>query len=605
MPAAWHGAASKVTVGLLLAATVGLARRAGEREAQLGLARSEIERERGERERLRRQLRRAEDAACRQRDVLRRLERSRRAEREWNRELRTQLQRLYESTRQRPASRDVTALILQAAIELVGAEKGMLLSREDVDGDGALDVTVAEGFENDPATSVVAQRFARRVLALEEIVREDAPTEHVDGLTPADGEIEALVAIPVYVHDRFRGVIVCVNRPGGFEDVDDDVLLALGDQAGAVLHHGQLRTEIIEAHHAAIRALLEALTARDPERQRHSIALTLHAATLARALGFDERQQDVLVSAVLLRDAGYLALPHELLAQPRSLRPDERAAIELHPRFGFNVLGQMPALRDVAATVLYHHERFDGRGYPNGLSGERIPTAARALAVLEAYDAMTSERPYRGALSFEDACIELVAEAGAQFDPEIVQLFVEQIRRHEASLPEPVNETLADALPHSIVGELDSFAGPLTLASTDGLTLLGNRRTLEQDLASGARTAPDGGPIALLLIQLEDLRRVNEEAGYEAGDRLIQLAARNAQRAAARCGGRAYRASGRRLAIIAAQEGESTATDPLVLLDSEFVAGPSVRVARCVVEPGERASAVLERARGELPQGDG
>jgi HD-GYP domain-containing protein (c-di-GMP phosphodiesterase class II) len=586
---------------------VRLARRAGEREAQLERARArrEIEGQRAERERLRRQLQRAEDAADRQRDVLRRVEQSRRAEREWNRELQAQLQRLYGPPHRRTGRHDVAALILQAAIELVGAEKGMLLSREDVDGDGALDVTVAEGFDHDPATSVVAQRFARQVLALDEIVREDTPAEHVDGLTPADREIEALVAIPAYVHDRFRGVIVCVNRPGGFEDVHDDVLLALGDQAGAVLHHGQLRAEILEAHHAAIRALLEALTARDPERQRHSTALTLHAATLASDLGFDEQQQDVLVCAALLRDAGYLALPHGLFAQPRPLRPDERAAIELHPRFGFNVIGQMPALRDVAATVLYHHERFDGRGYLNGLSGQRIPKTARALAVLEAYDAMTSERPYRPALSSEDACAELVAEAGSQFDPEIVQLFVEQVRRHDSSLPERVNETVADALPHDVFGQLDSFAGPLTVTSTDGLTLLDNRRTLEQDLMGGARTALGEGPIALLLIQLQDLRRVNEEAGYEAGDHLIQLAARNAQRAAARCGGRAYRASGRRLAILAAQDGGGTATDPLVLTESEFVAGPAIRIARCVVEPGARASAVLERAQAELLQGDG
>jgi HD-GYP domain-containing protein (c-di-GMP phosphodiesterase class II) len=589
MPAARHGAGRTITVALAAAAAVGFAR-----------ARSEIERQRAEQEDLRRQLRRAEDAAGRQRDLLRRVAQSRQVEREWNRELRTQLQRLYQPRRHRAGRHDVAALILQAAIELVGAEKGMLLSREDVDEDGALDVTVAEGFDHDPATSVVAQRFARQVLALDQIVREDEPAAQVDGLTPADREIEALVAIPVYVHDRFRGVIVCVNRPGGFEDVDDDVLLALGDQAGAVLHHGQLRAEVVEAHHAAIRALLEALTARDPERQRHSTALTLHAAALARDLGFDEQQQDVLVCAALLRDAGYLALPREPLVQPRPLRPDERAAIELHPRFGFNVIGQIPALRDVASTVLFHHERFDGRGYPNGLPGRSIPTTARALAVLEAYDAMTSERPYRPALSFDDACTELVAEAGAQFDPEIVQLFVEQIRRHEAGVAERLDDTVADALPHDVVGQLDSFAGPLTVASTDGLTLLGNRRMLEQDLMSGAHVAEDDAPIVLLLIQLEDLERVNEEAGYEAGDHLIQLAARNAQRAAARCGGRAYRASGRRLAILAAQTGAGTANDPLVVTESEFVAGPSIRVARHVVEPSERAAGVLERARAEL-----
>jgi hypothetical protein len=252
----WQRAGSRVAVALLATTTARLARRAKTCEARLERAREELERTRAEQERLRGELRGAQAAARRQRDVLHRVAQSRQAEREWNRELRTQLQRLYESPRRAPGREDVAGLILRAAIELVGAEKGMLLSREDADADGALDVTVAEGFEHDPGSSVVAQRFARWVLALDEIVREDTPTEGIDGLTPADKEIDALVAIPVYLHDRFRGVIVCANRPGGFEDIDDDVLLALGDQAGAVLHHGHLRAELREAHHGAIRALL-------------------------------------------------------------------------------------------------------------------------------------------------------------------------------------------------------------------------------------------------------------------------------------------------------------------------------------------------------------
>jgi GGDEF domain-containing protein len=221
--------------------------------------------------------------------------------------------------------------------------------------------------------------------------------------------------------------------------------------------------------------------------------------------------------------------------------------------------------------------------------------------VLEAYDAMTSERPYRPALTAEDACVELVAEAGGQFDPEIAHLLVEQIRRDQATSPEHVDETVLDALPHDLFGQLDSFAGPLTVTSTDGLTLLGNRRALEQDLADPGRAAQ----VTLLLIQLEDLARVNAETGYAAGDHMIQIAARNAQRAAARCGGRAYRASGRRLAILAPAASAGTADDPVVLVEAEFLAGPPIRCARCVAEPGDDVSAVLTRAREDLLRGGG
>ena len=174
----WHGAGGTATVALVMAvaASVSYAEPPHGRSGSsvLGL-RARSSGRPLEPQRLRRELQRAEEAVRLQRDVLRHVERSRRAEREWSRELRTQLQQLYASPRRRAGRRDVALLILQAAIELVGADRGMLLSREDGDRDGALDVVAAEGFEHDPSTSAVAQRFARQVLALDEIVREDAP----------------------------------------------------------------------------------------------------------------------------------------------------------------------------------------------------------------------------------------------------------------------------------------------------------------------------------------------------------------------------------------------------------------------------------------------
>ena len=181
---------------------------------------------------------------------------------------------------------------------------------------------------------------------------------------PPTQEIEALVAIPLYLRDRFHGVIVCANRPDGFDAMDDDVLLALGDHAGAALHHGQLHNELNEAHRAAVRALLEAMAARDLGLHQESTALTLHALALARDLELEPGQRDVLVCATLLRHVGYAAVPDRILRAERPLRPDERAVIELHSRVAFNIIGQVPALRDVAAAILYHHERYDGRGHP-------------------------------------------------------------------------------------------------------------------------------------------------------------------------------------------------------------------------------------------------
>ncbi|HSS59267.1 MAG TPA: HD domain-containing phosphohydrolase [Solirubrobacteraceae bacterium] len=562
----------------------------------------QVERQRAEHERLEHARARAEQALGQQRELTQRLMRSRRAEREWNRELRAQVQRLYDAPRTGPRGEhsDVRELVLHTAIELVEAPKGMLLSREDADGDGALDVVVSHGFEHDPAHSEVAQRFAREVLRSDEIVRQDEPAHDSSTASDADKEIDALVAIPLYLRDRFHGVIIGVNRPGGFDEVDDDVLLALGDQAGAALHHGQLQHELNDAHHAAIRTLLEATASRDPRLHQESRGLTLHTLALARDLELEPRKRDVLVYAMLLRHVGYLATPDHLLSQARPLRADERAVIELHSRIAFNIIGQTPALRDVATAVLYHHERIDGAGYPAGLAGDAIPQTARALSVLEAYAAMTHDRPYRARLSPEEACEQLIAAAGTQFDPEIAQLLVEEIRSGPPAVDDRLTDAVIEALPLNLAGQAGAGMGPLPTARTDGLTLLANQRALYHDIRDA--TAGDGGahPFAVVLIQLEDLPHINEHVGYAAGDHLIQVAARNAQRTAARFGGTAYRASGRRLALLAPLTGANASGDVVNHLMTEFAGGSSVRTATAIWRPGDPAADVLGRARASL-----
>jgi HD-GYP domain-containing protein (c-di-GMP phosphodiesterase class II) len=572
-------------------------RRASARAARAAAAAEHATAEqRTQRERMERHLRRVEAAQRHETELLHRLRRSIQAEREWNRELRAQIQRLHAGQGMLDEREDdLHALILRAAIELVEAEKGMLISRADENADGELDVVLSRGFERDPQHSAVAQRFARAVLARDEIIREDdpprpGPTE----ATPADTEIESLVAIPVYVRDRFHGVIVCANRPGGFEEVGDELLLALGDHAGSALQHGRLEHELQDAHRAIVRVLVEAVSAQDPVLHRETCELAVHAGLLAHDLGLDQRGRDVLVCAALLRAVGHLALPDRPRWQPGPLSPDDRALIELHPRLGFDILTQAPALQDLALAVLYHHERFDGTGYPAGLSGTDIPFPARVLAVLEAYGAMTHERPYRTPCSPEQACQELVGGAGTQFDPEIVARFVEQIRRAPRITRDDVSAAVLDGLP------LDPSAadagGSLVAATVDGPTLLGNHRALRQDIDAAAR---HGTPFGVVVLELSDLPRVNSEDGFAAGDRLIERSARSARRAAARLGGTAYRLSGRRLAIVAPER----TTRALDEVTAEFLPGPDIRAAMASWAPDEPGEAVLDRAREALRDG--
>jgi GGDEF domain-containing protein len=321
----------------------------------------------------------------------------------------------------------------------------------------------------------------------------------------------------------------------------------------------------------------------------------MHAGLLARDLGLDQRQRDVLVCATLLRAVGYLPLPERPRLNPGPLAPDERALVELHPRLGFDILARAPALQDVATAVLYHHERFDGTGYPAGLAGTDIPLPARVLAVLEAYGAMTHERPYRTPWPDEQACQELVAGAATQFDPEIAARFVEQVRRAPRVTHEDVAAAVVEALPLEPLGA--GLDGTFVAAAVDGPTLLGNHRALQHDIAASAR---HGTPFGLVLVELSELAHINAASGFASGDQVIEQAARSTRRAAARLGGTAYRLSGRRLAIIVPARDGHVPPNTLDEVHAEFLAGPAMHATMAAWSPGEEGDAVLNRARDAL-----
>ena len=216
---------------------------------------------------LKRQLREQREALRHEQRLRLRVERARQAEREWARELREQVLRTYRSG---AGSGDLHELVLEVATRLSQAECGLLLSKRDADGDGRLDLVCHRGFRNDPTDSSVAQRFAEAVLERDEVVREDAPGE---GVSAADAEIKSLVAIPVFMNDGFEGVVVCANRPGGFEEFDDDVLLALGDHAGAVLENHRLQGRVRSSYLSVVGMFADAVEGTDPLSDPHATAL--------------------------------------------------------------------------------------------------------------------------------------------------------------------------------------------------------------------------------------------------------------------------------------------------------------------------------------------
>ena len=252
---------------------------------------------------------------------------------------------------------------------------------------------------------------------------------------------------------RLAGFLEALGEVVGRERDVEVVLAQLGSNSG-------LRARAMELVESAGRAasaeagagfgslaffevLAETIEARGPALRGHARRVAWYAGLLAERVGVCAREQDELRCAAFLHDLGQVGVPSDLLERPGPLDAEERDALRLHPEIGARLLQPLAVTRTVADGVCHHHERWDGGGYPDGLRGEEIPLAARIVAIADAYDAMTSARPHRDALSPEAARAELERGAGSQFDPELAKEFLALV---ESGACDGEMEYVADAL---------------------------------------------------------------------------------------------------------------------------------------------------------------
>lgn len=213
-----------------------------------------------------------------------------------------------------------------------------------------------------------------------------------------------------------------------FSDVHLHMLTALAEMAGAALERARIFGDLEQAYFETVLALVKAIESRDRYTASHSEFIAKLAEATARRMGLREEEVQQVYWAALLHDVGKIGVPDHILRKPTQLTDEEWRIMQNHPEWGARIVEHIPHLQNIAPIIRTHHERFDGSGYPLGLTGEKIPLAARIIAVTDAFSAMTEDRVYRKARSVDEALAELQRCAGTHFDPDVVNIFEQVVR---------------------------------------------------------------------------------------------------------------------------------------------------------------------------------
>jgi HD-GYP domain-containing protein (c-di-GMP phosphodiesterase class II) len=240
-----------------------------------------------------------------------------------------------------------------------------------------------------------------------------------------------ILATPILIDGNVVGVCRFTRNEGDdFLPADVAMLETFSKQLSLSLDNRSMIANREKFYLELVQALADTLDARDASTEGH----TRRARSLARGIGKEMALPEEFIYylefAALMHDIGNIAIDEQLLKKPGKLTAEEFNLVKKHPEFGYKILAPVSVLAPVAPMVLYHQEWFNGKGYPEGLSGEEIPLGARIVAVLDAWGAMTSHRPWRRALEKDEAIKEIRKGAGTQFDPKVVDAFLATIQHH-------------------------------------------------------------------------------------------------------------------------------------------------------------------------------
>ncbi len=233
------------------------------------------------------------------------------------------------------------------------------------------------------------------------------------------------------IEEELVGVISLKEKQNGkpFDVNDREIVTVFAEQAIVAIKNAQLYETQNKILLESLKTLSKTLDVKSPQTYTHPLSFLDLVMAIADEYGVSPKEKEYIKYATLLLDTGKVAIPEEILKKPGRLTPDEYQSIMEHPVKSAEIVKSIKSLKPVVPIILYHHERWDGKGYPRGLKGKKIPLGARILCVADAFEAMICHRPYKQSLSFEQAVEEIKKQRGKQFDPDVVDAFLRAVKK--------------------------------------------------------------------------------------------------------------------------------------------------------------------------------
>jgi putative nucleotidyltransferase with HDIG domain len=333
--------------------------------------------------------------------------------------------------------RRVLEEVMDSLIALMRAERGFLMLREP---NGELNVRIARGIAQ---INLEGEAFKVSRSVVRKVIDSNAPVLTTNAqadprfdaqMSIALYQLRSILCVPLKLKHELIGVLYVDNRAhtGRFTENDLELISAFADQAAVAIDSARMFEDLQESHRelerayqATLEGWVRALDLRDKETEGHTQRVTILTYRLARSMGVRDEALVHLTRGALLHDIGKMAIPDGILLKPGELTLEERELIKKHPVYAYEMLRPIDFLVPALDIPYCHHERWDGTGYPRGLKGEEIPFAARIFPVIDVWDALTSDRPYRKALPYQEVRQRIQADSGKHFDPRVVDAFMD------------------------------------------------------------------------------------------------------------------------------------------------------------------------------------